>query len=94
MKYKRGKKSKKEFIKEKLYTIFKSSRNKKEFESNLEKSGFTFYKRGKSNGVKFNNKSYRFKTLGFDMDYSKFSQEQSRANTCNSKSSFTHERSK
>lgn len=66
IKHKRKKQTKKEFVREQLEQLFKKSLSKNALEKSLKNNGFEIYK---DIGVKFENKSYRFKTLGLDFEY-------------------------
>ena len=65
----RAKKSIKDKIKEELEKIFDKSISKMNLEKYLKASGYEVYTRGKTQGVTFNGKNYRFKTLGLDVEY-------------------------
>jgi hypothetical protein len=61
-----GKMSQKQTVKNKLLKIFESSKDFQEFESSAKAQGFELYTRGKNDGVVFNGKNYRLKTLGLE----------------------------
>jgi len=64
-----GKTTDKVILTEKLKEHFNMAKSYDEFCEILEKEGFELYKyRNKVNGIFFNNRKYRFKTLGFGMD--------------------------
>lgn len=77
MKHKRNKQSKKEYVKEKLREFFKTAQNEKILKSAMNEHGFEIYRRGKNVGVKFDNQSFRFNTLGVEKVYDSFIKEQS-----------------
>lgn len=71
LKHRRKKQSKKEKVKEELQEIFKKAQSKEALKKTLKSKGYEFYERGNTRGVKQENKSYRFKTLGVDKEYQK-----------------------
>lgn len=61
--------TKREILKEKLQTLFSRASSKEELEKLLSENEMNLYKRGRTTGVKFEGKSYRFKTLGVLKEY-------------------------
>jgi len=66
---KRGAKSIRDTIKENLENTFDRATSKKYLDNHLNSLGFQIYTRGKTQGIKFNGKNYRLKTLGLDVQY-------------------------
>jgi len=71
IKNKRKKQTKKEFVFESVQDSVNSSFSKQAFEKSLKNKGLSFYQNGNTIGVTFENKNYRFKTLGILEDYQK-----------------------
>ena len=65
----RGMKSTRDIIKEHLSHTFSTATSMKYVENHLNSLGYEFYTRGKTNGVKYQDKNYRLKTLGLDGEY-------------------------
>jgi hypothetical protein len=65
----RGAKSIKDTIKENLEQTFKKATSKTYFDNHLKSLGYEVYDRGKSQGIKYKGKNYRFKTLGLEIQY-------------------------
>lgn len=82
IKHRRKKKTKKDQVREELENIFEKSISKNALENTLEANGFEIYTRGKNTGVIFENKRYRFSTLGVEQNYKqslkKFEQKEQR----------------
>lgn len=82
IKHRRKKQTKKEEVREQLEKIFNRSFSKEALEKAFKDQGFELYQRGKTIGIKFENKSYRFKTLGIEQEYkqtlSKFTKREQR----------------
>jgi hypothetical protein len=64
--YNRYKRTKTISKKDKLKSIIYEATQQSDFKKYLKAHNIKIYKRGKNNGVIFNNKRYRFNTLGFD----------------------------
>jgi hypothetical protein len=71
IKHRRKKQTKKEFLKENLQSIFARSLSKTALENSLKNNGFYLYQRATTFSIKYENKSYRLKTLGLDLEYKK-----------------------
>lgn len=69
IKHTRKKQTIKEQIRENLHSIFEKSFSNEQLKSAMKQRGYEFYTRGKTQGVKVNGKSYRFKTLGLEQSY-------------------------
>lgn len=65
----RGAKSIRDTIKEELDKTFKNATSNTYLDNHLKSLGYEIYTRGKTQGIKFNWKNYRFKTLGLDRKY-------------------------
>jgi hypothetical protein len=65
----RGAKSIRDTIKENLENTFDRATSKKYFDNHLNSLGYEIYTRGKTQGIKFNGKNYRLKTLGLEVKY-------------------------
>ena len=65
----RGVKSIRDTIKENLEKTFDKATSKKYLQNHLNSLGYEIYTRGKTQGIKFNGKNYRLKTLGLDVQY-------------------------
>lgn len=65
----RGTKSIRDIIKEELEKTFKNATSSTYLENHLNSLGYKIYTRGKTQGIKFNWKNYRFKTLGLEVKY-------------------------
>ena len=65
----RGAKSIRDTLKEELEKTFDNATSMKYVENHLNSKGYELYTRGKTQGIKFNGKSYRLKTLGLDVKY-------------------------
>ena len=65
----RGAKSIKNTIKEELENTFTKTTSNTYLENHLKSLGYEIYTRGKTQGVKFKGKSYRFKTLWLEVKY-------------------------
>ena len=78
----RGARSIRDEIKENLSDTFNRTTSYEYLEKHLKSLGYEIYTRGKTQGIKFNGKNYRFKTLGLDVAYKqvlkKFEQTQQR----------------
>jgi len=61
--------SKKDELFSKLESIFEKSTKRSAFEKMLVSEGIEFYTRGKTQGVIFEGKKYRLKTLGLELEY-------------------------
>ena len=71
IKHRRKKQTKKEFLKENLQNIFARSLSKTALENSLKNNGFYLYERGINFSIKYENRVYRLKTLGLDLEYKK-----------------------
>lgn len=69
IKHRRKKQTKKEWINEQLKEIFDKSLSNDAMEKSLKAKGFKIYTRKTTSGVTFENKKYRFKTLGLEQTY-------------------------
>lgn len=69
IKHRRKKQTKKEFLKENLQNIFARSLSKTALENSLENNGFYLYQRASNFSIKYENRNYRLKTLGLDLEY-------------------------
>lgn len=69
IKHKRNTKTTKEQIIEDLKTTFKTANSKTYLDNHLNNLNYEIYTRGKQTGVIYENKKYRFKTLGLDKEY-------------------------
>ena len=69
LKHKRNKKSTKDQIKEDLENSFKKATSRSYLKNHLKNLGYEIYERGQTIGVMYNNKKYRLKTLGIDLEY-------------------------
>jgi hypothetical protein len=65
----RGAKSIKEEIVEKLKDTFSKATSNRYLEKRLESLGYEVYTRGKTQGIHYENKNYRLKTLGLESEY-------------------------
>jgi hypothetical protein len=65
----RGAKSIKDEICKNMKDIFSKATSKKYLENRLNSLGYKFYTRGKTQGINFNGKNYRLKTLKLDTAY-------------------------
>ena len=65
----RGAKSIKDTIKENLEHTLKKATSKTYFDNHLKSLGYEAYSRGKTQGIRYKGKSYRFKTLGLESQY-------------------------
>ena len=78
----RGAKSIKDSIKENLEKTFNKATSKIYLDNHLKSLGYEIYDLGKTQGITYNNKNYRFKTLGFEKEYKQllkqFEQKQAR----------------
>jgi len=69
IKYRRKKQTKKEWIKEQLEQNFYRSFSQSALENSLKEQGFELYQKGNTQGISFENKNYRLKTLGLEQEY-------------------------
>jgi len=69
IKHRRSTKTIKEQIKEDLTKTFKTASSKTYLDNHLNNLNYEIYTRGQQTGVIFENKKYRFKTLGLDKEY-------------------------
>ena len=65
----RGARSVKDEIKENLRATFSKATLSTYIENHLKTLGYEIYTRGKTKGVRYKNKNYRFKTLGLESEY-------------------------
>ena len=65
----RGQKSIKDKIKEDLKNTLEKSTSNTYFENHLNSMGYKIYTRGNSQGITYQNKNYRLKTLGLENEY-------------------------
>ncbi len=65
----RGARSVKDEIKENLRATFSKATSSTYIENHLKTLGYEIYTRGKTQGVRYKNKNYRFKTLGLESEY-------------------------
>ncbi len=65
----RGAKSIRDTIKENLENTFNRTTSKKYLDNHLNSLGYEIYTRGKSQGIKYEGKNYRLKTLGLENSY-------------------------
>ena len=68
----RTKTSIRDTIKKELLKTFQNATSMKYVNNHLNSLGYEIYTRGKTQGVKFEGKNYRFKTLGVDVQYTQF----------------------
>jgi hypothetical protein len=66
---KRTSKTTKDEIKQKLKQAFEKATTKTYFHNNLKNLEYEIYTKGKTIGIRYNNKNYRLKTLGLEQDY-------------------------
>lgn len=69
IKHRRNTKTIKEQIRQDLEQVFKTARSKTYLDNHLNNQNYEIYTRGKQTGVIYENKKYRFKTLGLDKEY-------------------------
>lgn len=65
----RGVRSLKDEIKENLRATFSKATSSTYMENHLKSLDYEIYTRGKTQGVRYKNKNYRFKTLGLEKEY-------------------------
>ena len=66
---KRGARGVRDEIKSNLSDTFDKATSHTYLENHLKSLGYEIYTRGKTQGIKFHNKNYRFKTLGLESEY-------------------------